>query len=186
MQLHTQVVKLLVDGRQVTGVVTNRGTVIHAKIVIDATEYGDLLPMSPAMFADAIALGDYGNDLHGCSAEENLEHDLEHDGDRVGDRGLATGPFQIPMGVLIPHEVDGLLLAEKNISQSRLANGATRLQPSTMVVGQASGALAVHVFKLAVIEYRRIERSASRENRSRTFPCPILSAVSGAKGWETT
>jgi hypothetical protein len=38
--------------------------------------------------------------------------------------------------------VDGLLAAEKNISQSRLANGATRLQPIAMLTGQAAGALA--------------------------------------------
>lgn len=39
-------------------------------------------------------------------------------------------------------KVDGLLAAEKNISQSRMANGSTRLQPITMLTGQAAGALA--------------------------------------------
>jgi hypothetical protein len=38
--------------------------------------------------------------------------------------------------------VDGLLAAEKNISQSRLANGATRVQPCAMLTGQAAGAIA--------------------------------------------
>ncbi|HVK03630.1 MAG TPA: FAD-dependent oxidoreductase, partial [Armatimonadaceae bacterium] len=34
------------------------------------------------------------------------------------------------------------LAAEKNLSQSRVVSGATRLQPSTMLTGQAAGALA--------------------------------------------
>jgi hypothetical protein len=34
------------------------------------------------------------------------------------------------------------LPAEKNFSQSRMANGATRLQPHTLNMGQAVGAIA--------------------------------------------
>ena len=52
------------------------------------------------------------------------------------------GPFQIPFECFIPQDIDGFLPAEKNLSQSRLANGATRLQPSTMLTGQAAGAIA--------------------------------------------
>ena len=54
---------------------------------------------------------------------------------------IATGPFQVPFEVFIPEKVDGLVLAEKNISQSRLVSGATRLQPITMLTGQAAGAI---------------------------------------------
>src|SRR5262249_4837419 len=46
------------------------------------------------------------------------------------------------MEALIPQTVDGFLAAEKNISQTRLVGGATRLQPITMMTGQAVGALA--------------------------------------------
>ncbi len=52
------------------------------------------------------------------------------------------GPFVVPLEALIPEKVDGLIAAEKNISQTRLVNGATRLQPITMLTGQAAGALA--------------------------------------------
>jgi hypothetical protein len=100
-------------------------------------------------FPTAIAVGDYADDLHGCDREEDLEHDLEHEGDRPP--GFRMGPFQIPQGTLIPIQVDGLLAAEKNISQSRMANGATRLQPSTMLTGQASGTLAA----LAVLQHKQ-------------------------------
>jgi hypothetical protein len=96
--------------------------------------------MSVVGFADSIAVGDYADDLHGCNAPENLESGLE----RVTDQppGFRSGPFEIPLGTLIPEKVDGLLVAEKNLSQSRLANGATRLQPSTMTTGEAAGDLA--------------------------------------------
>jgi hypothetical protein len=91
-------------------------------------------------FADSIAVGDYADDLHACDKESDLEHDLEHLSDRAP--GFRSGPFEVPLRSLIPEKVDGLLAAEKNISESRLANGATRLQPITMLTGQAAGTLA--------------------------------------------
>jgi hypothetical protein len=93
-------------------------------------------------FESAIALGDYANDLHGCGQDSDLEGELEHAGDLIGPRGSVSGPFQVPEGALIPLDVDGLLVTEKNLSQSRLASGGTRLQPITMGTGQAAGALA--------------------------------------------
>ena len=77
-------------------------------------------------------------DLHRCNSDANLEQSLEKKSDDTGK----TGPFTVPYGVLIPSEVDGLVLAEKNISVSRLANGAIRLQPITMLTGQAAGTLS--------------------------------------------
>jgi hypothetical protein len=90
-------------------------------------------------FTDAIAVGDYADDLHGCKAGPDLETDLEHGTDYPGFR---FGPYQIPLRALIPEKVDGLLAAEKNISQSRLTAGATRLHPITMMTGEAVGTLA--------------------------------------------
>jgi hypothetical protein len=90
-----------------------------------------------AGLSNSIALGDYSNDLHGCAQEQDMETDLEHAGDRADAQA-----FQVPEGALIPRDVNGLLVAEKNLSQSRLANGSSRLQPITMVTGQAAGALA--------------------------------------------
>jgi hypothetical protein len=43
---------------------------------------------------------------------------------------------------MIPKDVDGFLAIEKNMSMSRLAAGAIRLQPISMMIGQAAGALA--------------------------------------------
>jgi hypothetical protein len=43
---------------------------------------------------------------------------------------------------LIPEQVDGFLVCEKNISVSHIANGATRLQPAVLLIGQAAGMAA--------------------------------------------
>jgi hypothetical protein len=48
----------------------------------------------------------------------------------------------MPYGCLVPETVDGLLVCEKNISVSHMANGATRLQPAVMGIGQAAGMAA--------------------------------------------
>jgi hypothetical protein len=101
-------------------------------------------PGKPVQFTDTVALGDYAVDLHGSKKPELLELDLDRAEDipheTFGQKGV--GPFAIPFGCFIPETVDGFLAAEKNISQTRLVNGATRLQPSTMLMGQAAGAIA--------------------------------------------
>lgn len=98
----------------------------------------------------SVAMGDYFMDLdHGKTAHA-IEPDLD-----AGDLPTGGGPFQVPFEVFIPEKIDGFLPAEKNISQSRLANGATRLQPITMLTGQASGTIAALAVKQG-IELRRV------------------------------
>jgi hypothetical protein len=98
----------------------------------------------PIQFVHTIAIGDYAVDLHGSMKMPYLEPELDREEDIphgvFGERG--TGPFAIPFECLIPEKVDGFLPAEKNFSQSRMANGATRLQPHTMLIGQAVGVVA--------------------------------------------
>ena len=67
--------------------------------------------------------------------------------------------FNVPMGVLIPKDMDGLLVTEKSVSVSNLINGATRLQPVVMQLGQAAGALAA----LSVIEGKDIRKVGVRQ-----------------------
>ncbi len=88
-------------------------------------------------------MGDYFMDIDHGGTGEDFEHDL--DPVKPPREG---GPFQVPFEVFVPEKIDGLVLAEKNISQSRIVNGATRLQPSTMLMGQAAGAIAA----MAVID----------------------------------
>ena len=50
--------------------------------------------------------------------------------------------FSVPLGALVPETMDGLVVADKAISVSNVANGTTRLQPVVLLTGQAAGALA--------------------------------------------
>ena len=97
-------------------------------------------------FSDAIAIGGYILDLHGANTDADMEWELdERANSAVINR--PRGPFQVPMNILIPKDTDGFLAAEKNLSMSRLAQGALRLQPITMMTGQAAGALAAVAVK---------------------------------------
>jgi hypothetical protein len=121
-------------------------------------------PGPPIQFDDTVALGDYAIDLHGSKKNELLELDLDRLEDipheTFGQKGV--GPFAIPFGCFIPEKLDGFLAAEKNISQTRLVNGATRLQPSTMLMGQAVGAIAGLSIQHE-IEPRKVSRNAVQQ-----------------------
>ncbi len=106
---------------------------------------------TPLQFPTSVAIGDYPVDMHGSMQARFLELDLDRAEDipaKFGGHGV--GPFSIPLECFIPEKVDGFLPAEKNISQSRMGNGATRLQPHTMLIGQASGAIAALAVKHGV------------------------------------
>jgi len=87
--------------------------------------------------ATSIALGNYANDHHYPGHELNLKPKSL----RWGGRWTGT-PFTIPYGALIPATTDGFLVCEKNSSISHIANGATRLQPIVLGIGQAAGMAA--------------------------------------------
>ena len=92
-------------------------------------------------FSDSIAIGGYILDLHGANSDADMEWEFgEKSNSMIVNR--PRGAFQVPMDILIPEKTDGLIAAEKNISATRLALGALRLQPITMMTGQAAGALA--------------------------------------------
>ena len=90
---------------------------------------------------DSIAIGGYILDLHTGDDDDDFEHEL-------GERQSAMrthepcGAFQVPMRIFIPLSDDNFLAAEKNLSMSRLATSALRLQPVCMMTGQAVGTLA--------------------------------------------
>ncbi len=86
---------------------------------------------------DAIAIGNYANDHHYPSGDIELAPKSI----RWGGRWTGT-PFTIPYRALVPETVEGFLTCEKNISVSHMANGATRLQPCVLGIGQAAGMAA--------------------------------------------
>lgn len=85
----------------------------------------------------SIALGNYANDHH----YPGIDFPLKPKSIRWGGRWTGT-PFTIPYGCLVPLSTDGFLVCEKNSSVSHIANGATRLQPVVMNIGQAAGMAA--------------------------------------------
>jgi len=85
-----------------------------------------------ALYRTGIAVGDYPIDHHhkkNIKAPQHLEF-------------FPVPSFNIPLGSLIPKEVNNLIIAEKSISVSNVVNGTTRLQPCVMQIGQAAGLLA--------------------------------------------
>ena len=90
-------------------------------------------------FSSAIAVGRYPLDLHHARFDSDM--DMGEKEEYMISRN-PVGNFQVPMDILIPRSVDSFIAAEKNISASRLTAGALRLQPITMMTGQAAGALA--------------------------------------------
>lgn len=95
------------------------------------------LPINARGEVSAIAIGNYANDHH----YPGYDRPLQPKSIRWGGRWTGT-PFAIPYEALIPESTDSLLVCEKNISVSHIANGATRLQPVVMNLGQAAGMAA--------------------------------------------
>ena len=85
----------------------------------------------------SIAIGNYVNDHHYPSGDILLKPKSM----RWGGRSTGT-PFTVPYGSLVSQTTDGFLVCEKNISVSHIANGATRLQPLVLGIGQAAGMAA--------------------------------------------
>lgn len=95
------------------------------------------LPVDASGICEAIAIGNYPNDHHYTGGLLPVKLKWL----RWGGRPTGT-PFAIPYGALIPEGVEGLLAADKNLSVSHVANGATRLQPVVLGIGQAAGMAA--------------------------------------------
>ena len=89
-------------------------------------------PYNYNLYRTGIAVGDYPVD----------HHHAQYPG-KVPPIPFPQIPsFNIPLGALIPETVKGLIVCEKGISVSNIANGTTRLQPVVLLTGQAAGVLA--------------------------------------------
>ena len=102
----------------------------------------DLLPVTQQarrshLHATSIAVGTYANDHH----YPGDDWPLAPKSCRWGGRWTGT-PFCIPFEALVSADVSNLLAAEKCFSVSHMANGATRLQPLILNIGQAAGLAA--------------------------------------------
>lgn len=90
---------------------------------------------------DSIAIGDYSISSHGTSSPSF--------GVTIGQIGKPIRPYQIPYGVLLPRNVDGLLVPVA-VSSSHVGFSALRMEPCWTNLGQAAGIAAA----LAVKQYK--------------------------------
>jgi len=94
---------------------------------------------------DAVAVGNYANDHH----YPGPDWPLAAKSIRWGGRWSGT-PFTVPYRALLSADFDNLLAADKGFSVSHMANGATRLQPLILNIGQAAGAAAALAVGLGI------------------------------------
>ncbi len=80
-------------------------------------------------FPDSVGIGSYRIDLHPSTGGDNYID-------------VASLPFQIPLGALVPRRVENLLPACKNLGVTHITNGCYRLHPVEWNIGEAVGALA--------------------------------------------
>ncbi|MCB0551208.1 MAG: FAD-dependent oxidoreductase [Phaeodactylibacter sp.] len=85
------------------------------------------------LYRTGVAVGDYPIDHH---------HKKNPGAPAIDFINIKVPSYNVPLGALIPLDTEGLIVAEKSISVSNIVNGATRLQPVVMGIGQAAGALA--------------------------------------------
>jgi hypothetical protein len=90
-----------------------------------------------AFMADSVGIGFYALDIH-------------HNGHGERSAYVATRPFQIPLGAMVPVRLENVLPACKNIGTTHLTNGAYRLHPIEWNIGESAAHLALLALKLRV------------------------------------
>ncbi len=78
---------------------------------------------------DSVGIGYYRIDLHPSTGGDNYID-------------VASLPFRIPLGALIPTRFENVLPAAKNIGTTHITNGCHRLHPVEWNIGEAAGTLA--------------------------------------------
>jgi len=107
-------------------------TVVEGDLSIAARGHG-----RPATYPDTVGVGMYRIDLHPSTGGDNYID-------------VASAPFEIPLGAMIPVRLDNLLPAGKNLGTTHITNGAFRLHPVEWNIGEAAGWLAAFCLDHAV------------------------------------
>ncbi|BAY27933.1 hypothetical protein NIES2100_77600 [Calothrix sp. NIES-2100] len=146
----------------------------------------DILPAPGGQVAslniDTIAIANYPNDHHYPS----FNFPLQPKSLRWGGRWTGT-PFTIPYSSLIPTTTDNFLVCEKNISVSHIANGATRLQPVVMGIGQAAGMAAAMCVELNCqprdLPVKALQTALLQDQRSPAAVIPLFNSTPDEPQW---
>jgi hypothetical protein len=80
-------------------------------------------------FDDSVGVGFYRIDLHMSTGGNNYID-------------VASYPFQIPLGALVPRRMINVLPAAKNLGVTHITNGCYRLHPVEWNIGESAGYLA--------------------------------------------
>jgi hypothetical protein len=120
----------------------------------------------------SIAVGNYANDHHYPGGD----WPLAAKSCRWGGRWSGT-PFCIPYGALLSAASTNLLAADKCLSVSHMANGATRLQPLVLNIGQAAGLAAALCLQRgmapAELPVGQLQRALIEEPTAPAGPFPL-------------
>jgi len=92
---------------------------------------------APATYPDSVGIGMYRIDLHPSTGGDNYID-------------IASSPYEIPLGALIPERMLNLLPASKNLGTTHITNGAFRLHPVEWNIGESAGALAAYCLEHSV------------------------------------
>lgn len=111
------------------------------------------------LYRTGIAVGDYTIDHH---------HKMNPEAPAIDFIKIRVPSYNVPMGSLIPKNSTHLIVAEKSIGVSNIVNGASRLQPVVLGIGQAAGALAGNALlnnrSLLEIEVREVQQALLDNN----------------------
>nr|WP_255412509.1 FAD-dependent oxidoreductase [Dysgonomonas sp. Marseille-P4361] len=130
------------------------------------------------LYRTSVAVGDYPVDHHHARYKgyDDLPNLYFH----------PIPSYGLPLGALIPKEVDGLIVAEKSISVTNLVNGTTRLQPVVLQVGQAAGVLAALAvdknIEIREVSVRDVQAKLLEENG---YLLPYLDVAKDDKNFKT-
>ncbi|MEM9144538.1 MAG: FAD-dependent oxidoreductase, partial [Bacteroidota bacterium] len=116
-------------------------------------------PYDFKLYKTGVAVGDYPIDHH---------HDKNPEAPEIDFINIRVPSYSIPMGSLVPQQVDNFLVADKNISVSNIVNGTTRLQPVVLGIGQAAGAIAGQTVlkqsKTSKVSIREVQQALLEQN----------------------
>lgn len=105
------------------------------------------------LYRTGVAVGDYTIDHH---------HKKNSEAPAIDFIKIRVPSYTVPLGALIPASHTALILAEKSISVSNIVNGATRLQPVVLGIGQAAGVLAAVALEenkpISEVSIRRVQQ----------------------------
>lgn len=124
------------------------------------------------LFADSIAMGEYGPNCHGTSHEGPL-----FGGKHTGEFYKVVMPYQIPYGVIVPLKTSNLLVPVA-ASSSHVGFCALRLEPIWMSLGQAAGHAAVeaitHQTTVQQVDVVRLQRRLHADGSATIYTSDVL------------